>query len=66
MTQEGDIGWGGFWQPVEISQDFLAHLRDVVGEPVLREETGAPYEWCRVNLRSGQVRYPDRGSRKMA
>lgn len=65
MTTSADQGWGGFWKPVEISPDFMEHLRDVVGEPVLREETGAPYEWCRINLRTGQVRYPDRGGSRM-
>ncbi len=64
MTQQQDAGWAGFWQPVEIRPEFLEHLRDVVGEPVLME-SGTPYEWAKVNLRDGQVVYPDRGGRRV-
>ena len=53
----GDEGWEGKWEPNIVNNNTLSDLRDRAGDPVL-SKTGRPVEWCIVNLRTGEFRYP--------
>lgn len=54
-----DEGWEGKWEPNIVSNDTVRELRDRAGEPTLAKN-GRPTEWCLVNLRTGEFRYPAR------
>lgn len=54
-----DEGWEGKWEPNICSSDTVRELRDRAGEPTLAKN-GRPTEWCLVNLRTGEFRYPAR------
>lgn len=55
-----DVGWAGAWEPNVVGEGTLNELKNRAGEPVITRN-GRPYEWVRVNLRTGEVIYPDRG-----
>jgi hypothetical protein len=69
-----DTGWAGRWEPNVVGEGTLNELRDRVGQPVFGEYRTSgnghskgdmkprPEEWCRVSLKTGEVRYPDYGS----
>lgn len=54
-----DTGWSGKWEPNIVGTGTLNELQDRAGEPVL-QKNGRPNEWCLVNLRTGEFRYPAR------
>lgn len=55
-----DDGWEGVWEPMVVEDRTIDDLKDLAGMPVRagRDGTGAPYEWCAVNLRTKEYRYP--------
>jgi len=55
-----DVGWEGVWEPNTVDKGSLNELKDRAGEPQYNKRTGAPYEWCAVNLKTGEYRYPIR------
>jgi hypothetical protein len=55
-----DVGWVGSWEPLVVTEKALEELRDLAGQPVLNKR-GTPEQWCLVNLRTGDFRYPARG-----
>lgn len=54
-------GWAGAWEPNIVDEGSLNELKNRAGEPVLGRG-GKPLEWCAVNLRTGEFRYPSGGS----
>lgn len=54
-----DPGWAGKWEPNEVSETVMNECRDRAGEPILMKN-GRPNEWCLINLRTGEFRYPAR------
>jgi hypothetical protein len=54
-----DVGWEGKWEPNIVGEGTKNELRDRAGEPVMMKN-GRPNEWCLVNLRTGEFRYPAR------
>lgn len=57
-----DTGWSGKWEPNVLTpgESALEELRERSGEPVMMK-SGRLNEWCLVNLRTGEIRYPARG-----
>ena len=55
-----DVGWEGKWEANIVGDGSLNELRDRSGEPVMMR-SGKLNEWCLVNLRTGEIRYPARG-----
>jgi len=53
-------GWAGAWEPNIVDEGSLNELKNRAGEPVLGKR-GVPLEWCAVNLRTGEFRYPSSG-----
>lgn len=54
-----DVGWVGTWEPMVLTEGSLEELRNLAGQPV-PTKSGRPNEWCLVNLRTGEFRYPAR------
>lgn len=54
-----DLGWHGTWEPMIVDGFPLDRLKDLAGEPQLMKN-GRINEWCLVNLRTGEFRYPAR------
>lgn len=52
-----DVGWAGVWAPMVVGEGSLNELRDLAGEPQVRQN-GTPFEWCLVSLKDGTFRYP--------
>jgi hypothetical protein len=55
-----DSGWSGKWEPNVVEGSTLEELKEHAGEPVM-QKNGRLNEWCLVNLRTGELRYPARG-----
>jgi hypothetical protein len=55
-----DAGWSGSWDPTMVDDETKTLLRDLAGAAILGKN-GRPNEWCLVNLRTGELRYPARG-----
>jgi len=55
-----DEGWEGIWEPMLVKTGTMNELKNMAGVPVRqgRDGTGAPFEWCAVNLRTNEFRYP--------
>jgi len=55
-----DVGWEGAWEPMVVGRGTLNELRNLCGVPVRKgsEGTGMPYEWCAVNVKTMEFRYP--------
>jgi len=55
-----DAGWEGVWEPNVLPEQILRALKDHAGSAQYGTN-GKAYEWCTVNLRTGEFRYPSRG-----
>lgn len=55
-----DVGWEGIWEPMLVKEGTMNELKNLAGMPVRRgsDGTGSPYEWCAVNMRTNEFRYP--------
>ncbi len=54
-----DLGWSGKWEANIVSEGGLEEIRERAGEPVM-QKNGRLNEWCLINLRTGEIRYPAR------
>lgn len=54
-----DVGWEGVWEPNIVDEGSINELKDRAGEPQFNN-SGRPFEWVAVNLRTGEFRYPVR------
>lgn len=50
-----DIGAVGSWDPTKVSEECRQELRDLAGDAIPGKD------WVSVNLRDGDLRYPERG-----